>query len=200
MTDPSDDELDTMLARGRMSGAARERVLEKVLHATSPRSVRRLRATAITTAITALAAAAALMLWLRSGHDEFTPKGAPATTIGLDATCLEGACRAGGTLVLRIDDVPERAHLAVYATREGASDASARIWYFPEADGTAPALAAQPGSQLVKRGITLGPEHTAGRYQVHAVIGKRPLTREGALDHANRDVIARATRVLEVAP
>lgn len=196
MKAPSDDELDTLLARGRMSGATRERVLENVLRVASPRRKGHLRAVAITV----LAAAAALVFWVRSGHDGFTPKGATAVTIGLDATCLEGPCRARATLVLRIDDVPERAHLAAYATREGAPEGSERIWYFPEADGSEPVLAAQSGPQLVSRGITLGAEHTPGRYLVHAVIGKRPLTREGAVDDTNRDVIARVLRVVEVGP
>jgi len=196
MTDPSDDELDTLLARGRMSGAARERVLENVLRRRSPRTARRFAAPAVG----ALAAAAAFVVFVRSGRDGFTPKGDARTTIGLEATCTEGACHAGATLVLRIDDVPEGAHLAAYAVREGAREESSRIWYFPEADGAEPTLLAQPGPQLVRRGIVLGPEHAPGRYVVHVVIAKRPLTRDGALADENRDVLARATRVVEIEP
>jgi hypothetical protein len=200
MPEPTDDELDMLLARGRMSGAARERVLENVLRATSPpkRSARFVAPVFAT--LTGLAAAAAVVLFFRSGHDSFTAKGGAYRTIGLEATCKDGVCHIGGTLILRVDDVPESAHLAAYAVRDGAPRESTRIWYFPEANGTEPTLVAQPGPQLVRRGITLGPEHTPGRYVVHAVIAKRPLSREEALDDKNHDVIARASRSVEVEP
>ena len=196
MRGPSDRDLDLLLARGKMSGAARERVLENVLRGARPRG---LRVVVWAPGLAMIAAAAAIIVWVRPADDGFRSKGSTGgAAVGLDVVCLEGPCRERGTLVFRVDDVPESAHLAAYATREG--DPSMRIWYFPEADGWEPTLAAQPGSQVVPRAITLGPEHKPGRYVVRVVVGRHPLTREAALNDANPEVIARATRAFEIVP
>src|SRR5688572_13823291 len=96
-----DDSLHSLLARGRLSGAQRERILERVLdeHATPRRAARRW----VVAASIALPAAAlvALAIGLREPAGDqarsgpLVPKGAPSGAV-LGASCRNrppGVCR-----------------------------------------------------------------------------------------------------------
>lgn len=246
MAKRSDDELDFLLARGRLSGPARERVLDAItekLRASgdatgdvatdgaeatergaapaspgeapsapggAPSSLRLLRGgRGVTVAVSVLAFAAAVAFWIRTkpATDEggFTAKGeadaSGSAALGIDVACLEtgsATCHVGETILVRVEGRSPAASLAAYATREGAPDA--KIWYFPEANGSWADVAAGRETQVIPRGIKLGPEHRPGRYVVHVVIARRPMGKEEALDVANADVLVRVTRPLEIVP
>lgn len=202
MRGPTDDELDFLLARGRMSGATRERVLLAVTEATRPsRPLRWIARAGLAGASLALAAAVLLRLGAGPQHEAFRAKGEGLTSTAVDVLCVESGtatCRVGETLVFRLDEQASAGYLAAYATtdREGGEP----IWYFPEADGSTPEILPRAGAQVVPRGIRLGPEHRSGRYVVRVIVARRPLTRAAALDVGNADVLLRSSRVIEVVP
>ena len=206
MKQPTDEELDFLLARGRMSGATRERILAEVTTRTIrlPRSRRWMVGGGLAAT---LALAAGVLLGFRPRHDAFTARGSadvsnPVATV--DIMCLEGGsatCHLGGTLVFRVEGTAGRVYLGAYAIPEPSSKASEeRVWYFPESTGEWPEVSGDRETQVVARGIKLGPEHHVGRYVVHVVLTRRPLTREEMLDPKNPDVSLRSTRVIELVP
>src|SRR4051812_14017539 len=89
----SRDELDRLLARGRLSGPRRDRIFESVEKRLHPmRAVLRSRFTMVAGPL-ALAAAVALVLKpSASPQHGFAPKGGRATTVQVD--CLGGALSA----------------------------------------------------------------------------------------------------------
>ena len=197
----SDEELDRLLARGKLGGPTRERVLERVLDRVAPRPSARRWAWA---SGIALASAAAVLLLVRPGaHDGFTAKGGAVDNgARVEATCLDGSasrCPSGGTLVFRVERADAGGFLVAYAIREGAPD-DARIWYFPSDDGVLPELRRQSAPQVITRGVRLGPEHAPARYVVHTAIAARRLSRAEVLDPASRDVSRRGTFTFEVVP
>jgi hypothetical protein len=194
----NDGELDALLARGGLSGAARERVLENVLDRVSPekRSVRRL-AVAI-----ALPAAAAMALFVAGsgtlgkwrGQDAaFGARGGKSASVRVDAVCTGGpmeACPRGSRLIFHASPDTRPGYLAAYADPVGGGE---RIWYF-SADGESPHL----GADSVDRAVVVGAEHVAARYKVHLLVGTRPLTRPEALVGSDPAVIGADT--IELGP
>ncbi len=189
-----DDELDRLLARGRLGGPARDRILAGALARAAPR---RRWPRRILWLAPALAAAAVLLLWLRPRDGGFRVRGGGGPS--LEVACSDGragACPRGGTLVFRVDGAREGGYLAAWATPAAGGE---RIWYFPAADGSAPAVAAQAGAQVVPLGARLGPSQPPGDYQVHLLLARRPLAR-AEVDGAARDALAASVQRLTVTP
>lgn len=198
----TDEELDRLLARGRLGGAARERVLSRVLDKVAP-AWRSPATWALGLSLAGAAAAVLTVLNVRPTPGAFTAKGgATATGPHLEVLCIDGSvarCPAGSTLVFRVEGAEKGAFLAAYAVREGDPE-GARIWYFPSGDGFEPELPVGASPQIIPRGVRIGPEQAPGRYAVHLALAKAFLSREAALDAATPSVLARSTTTLEVTP
>jgi hypothetical protein len=165
-----DDDLDLLLARGRLGGPGREQVLRQTLDRAAPR--RRWLWVAPLTA--ACAAAAALLLVVRP--TEFRARGVDGGAL-LEVTCADGArdrCRSGELLVFRVDGASTGGRLAAWAEPEGGG---ARVWYFPTVEGALPQVAAQPGPQVLHEAVRIGAEQPPGSYVVHLLLLPAPLAR-----------------------
>jgi hypothetical protein len=186
------DDLDRLLARGRLSGPQRERILDRVLEATARPG--RLRLKHVIVAAPLVAAAAALVLVSRQDEaPSFSPKGDKSSTI--ETTCSGGllsACPIGSKLVFRFDGVSEPAYVQAYAT-PSPPNAGDRIWYFPTSAVPAPQLTAHAESEVLQKGVLIGPEHSAGGYRITLVLSARPLTRDELLQEAGSHEIRRET-------
>ncbi len=172
-----DDELDRLLARGRLGGPARDRILEQALaRARASRPRRRAR---LLWLAPVLAAAAAIVLWVRVPKDGFRARGGDGRPL-VEATCKGGErarCPRGGTLVFRVDGAAGGGFLSAYATPVAGGE---KIWYFPPAGGESPRLAAAAGPQLVPFGVELGAEQPPGEYELHFLITPSAPTRAEA--------------------
>lgn len=182
------DELDTLLARGRMSGAHHDDVLHHVLDEVAPK--RRLRWLYV--AVPAVSAALALVVaWPKGGElavDDFRAKGrasgtALANPLHIEVACdkeggRRGSCLQGGRLVFTVEGAGEGGYLHAWAEpRSGAS--GEHVWYF-EGD-TAQKLAVSPECQTLPVAVRLGPEQTPGSWIVYAVVEPEALGRERVL-------------------
>jgi hypothetical protein len=178
------DDLDQLLARGRLSGPQRDRVLDKVLVKTA--LPRRLRFKHVVLAAPLVGAAAALILlpkaFSTAGEGpEFSGKGSGGSRI--EATCSGGplsACPAGSTLVFRFDGVSRAAYVHAYATPLPPS-AGERVWYFPTKGMAPPQLSGTAPSEVLRKVVIVGPEHAASAYEITVVQSAEPLTREQVL-------------------
>jgi hypothetical protein len=192
------DDLDRLLARGRLSGAQRDRILERVLDKTA--NTRRLRLKhVVIIAAPLVAAAAAFVLVPKLGDgSEFSVKGGGSS--GVEVTCSGGllsACPIGSTLVFRFDGVSSPAYVQAYATPSPAN-VGERVWYFPTSAVPAPQLMANAASEVLQKGVLIGPEHSASAYQITVVLSAQPLTREDLLQGGGSRAIHRDTIQLQV--
>jgi hypothetical protein len=201
----SDAELDQILARGRLGGPAYDRIFEGAARGTGRRPARRAAWAAL---IPGAALASALGVWALVGHappQPFRSKGGSgvqpaAVQIGC-AAATRAVCRAGDTLMFKVDARVAAGYLAAYAVRAGGG-ANERIWYFPASDGETPFVHAGPDAVVLDRGVAIGPEHAPGDYQVTVVLSAEPLRRaqlEGAGAPA-ASVRAQTTLRLRVEP
>lgn len=182
----SDDELDVLLAHGRLSAPDRDRVFERVL-STVPRRRRRWLAGA-----SALAAAAFVLVAMFVGRDGFRPRGEAAPVLEIACRAEPGErCPAGEMLLFRASGVSRAAWLAAYAEPVGGGE---RIWYFPTANGWAPSLDAGAKPQVLPEGVRLG---AAGKYDVKLFLFAAPPTRPMVLGETP---LAASTQRLEVTP
>jgi hypothetical protein len=206
----TDQELDRLLARGRLGGPGRDRVLEGVLQQQA-RAERRTRARFLAwgTGVMALAAAASGVVVVvapraRPVDDGIRPKSAVsgvAAPAWLDLACSGGtleACPRGATLLFGVAGAARAGFLAAYAEPEAGSGARERIWYF-SAESETPAVAASgDGVGLAPRGIRVGPEHAPGGYVVHVFLCAQPLGREALLRGDNPAILDRLSVPLRV--
>src|SRR5689334_15873460 len=118
----SDAEIDRLLARGRLGGATRDKVLEDLLAEAAAREPRpsrwRLWLSALT--LTAAGATAAILLLARPASDDerFRAKGAGGATPVLEIACQGGtleACPIGSTLVFGVLGAQASGRLHAYA-------------------------------------------------------------------------------------
>lgn len=188
-----DDSLHSLLARGGLSGAQRERALAGALRRARWAGVGRWAAIG---AATVLPAAAALVLLLR-GTERAPMSVAPGVSLVAkgakgpvpSARCpdrLPGECHVGDRLLFEVDGVSHAAFFAAYAD----CAAGARIWYFPTAQGELPALAPDSTPSLVPKAARIGEEHGIGTCLLHLFVLDQPESRAslatGATGSTNR--------------
>src|SRR2546423_11030605 len=173
----SSDVVDRLLARGRLGGPERERILERVLADAAP--ARSGAAMWRWVGLALLPAAAALILVTpRLAGPVFRAKGRPLSALTIELHCVAGsltACPAGSTLLFAAAHAPVGARLAAYADPQGAGE---RIWYF-SADTEMPVISSSTETTAVaSRGIRVGPEHLPGAYRVRVLILSAPAARQ----------------------
>jgi hypothetical protein len=197
----TDDELDRLMARGGLGGAAREQILDQVLDRVAPpRQPHRWRLWLGGLALVA-SAATSIVLVVRPGSDsdEFRAKGTGAGGAELGLDCQHGAasaCPLGSTLIFRVAGAGAGGYLQAYAEPR---DGGERVWYFSSESG-APLLPARDGTQVARSGVKLGPEHRPGPYRVHVVFSSAPLGRAALLTGKASGVVSAATLDLNVVP
>lgn len=127
----------------------------------------------------------------------FTARGratGPQLTAVCAATDVAGTCSTGGELLFELADANAFTHVALFAFRE---DGTA-IWYAPDDEaGQGLALERDVAMALLPRRVTLGPEHTPGRYTVAAVLSTRPLQRAEIREIYEHPESHRDARVVE---
>ncbi|HEX6767579.1 MAG TPA: hypothetical protein VF103_18900 [Polyangiaceae bacterium] len=199
-----DDSLHTLLSEGRLSGAQRDRILERVLdeHA----SPRRRPRTWVLVAGVALPAAAILALVVGmhrrapegdAGAGWLVPKG-ERSGAHLEASCpnrAPGQCRKGDRLVFSVDGAKRDAFFAAYAE----CGSNERIWYFPTSDGNLPRVPATTGHVIVDQAARVGEEHGLGRCKIHLFLLGRPENR-AALLSGESSTLGNAVVPLTIAP
>jgi hypothetical protein len=154
----SDDELDRLLARGRLSRPEKERMLDAVTRANVPKR-RRWWPFVLAPAIPAIAA----LLLMVHRHDEFHAKGSPSVT--LEAGCVDG-CRAGSTLMFRTAYVTQPSVLAAWSE----DSHGMRVWYFPTEAGEMPTVEPHGAIETLARGVRIGNEHAQSHYTLHMML------------------------------
>jgi hypothetical protein len=199
-----DSELDALLARGRLSGPTRDRVLNGVLEKVQPAAPRR---RVRSTALLVLPAAAAIALLVGGGRlastlsgrrdasGTFNAKGAASDAVHVDAACTGGpmlACPRGSRLVFRVQAGDRSGFLTAYAAPAGGGE---RIWYF-SAESESPFVQ----SGVLERAVVIGPEHAADRYVIHALVTARSLTRAEALRAQPRSLLGDDSQELSLLP
>jgi hypothetical protein len=193
------DRVDGLLARGRLSGPARERILHAVLRDADPvhppwysRAFAR-RLFVWGSPALAGAAIAAIALTMRAPPADMREKGSAVAGALVSLECTQGepnACSRDGMLLFRVEAVRERSYLAAYAQP---LDGGERIWFFPSDAGSDEPLVEKGGEpQVLPRGVKVRslPE---GRYEVRVVLCPRRLSREEAI--ASRDAGVRGVTV-----
>jgi hypothetical protein len=199
-----DETLHTLLARGRLSGAQRERILDRVLEQHAPPQ-RRFRRWAVMAAVALPAAAAVVLaLGLREGtvgpdanREWLVPKGS-TPGVQLEARCPErapGTCRHGDRLIFSADGVKRDAFLAAFAV----CGSGERIWYFPSADGTMPSIRAGAGHVVADHAARIGVEHGTGRCELSLSLLERRAERATILA-GSAALSGKATISFEVMP
>ena len=202
---PSDDDLDVLLAGGRLSGPARDRIFDKVAAEVArearPRAQRRVWTFAMVAAGAAAVLIVAPRLLTTRAPDGFRAKGGPgAPGLQLDVACIGGtlaACPSGATLTFGAAGAAGSGFLSAYA--EPLESSHERIWYF-SAEGESPLLTVGDGTEVARRAIRVGPEHAAGRYRVHVFLTPAPVSQAVLLAGGPPDAIARLTVDLQVPP
>jgi hypothetical protein len=194
------DPLDDLLGGGRLSGRAREEILEGALRDAGivPPPWYKRRILLWGSPAVACAAAVALVLGLRAPEDNLRAKGqGRRAVISVECGGVDAArCARTDKILFRVEGVPEAAYLIAYALREGTGE---RVWFFPLADGTEPLVAAGDAPQVLREGVNAG-SLPSGRYEVNALLAVRPLSRNDIVSASNKDVIARRSTRLEVSP
>jgi hypothetical protein len=183
-----DDELDVLLAHGRLSAPDRDRMFDRIM-ATQPK--RRWRGFAV--AVGSLLAAAAMVLMIFTRSSSFRARGASGNVLEIACRAVPGQkCPQGEVLLFRVSGVAQKAWLAAYAEPLGSGE---RVWYFPTAQGFAPSIEAKAAPDVLPQGARLGPEQPPGRYQVKLLLFSTPPTR-----NLDGTPLAVETRPLEVTP
>jgi hypothetical protein len=162
----STHEIDRLLARGGLSGAARETILEQVLEST-PRRRATIQRWWYVAAIACGMLAVTPVLIRNTSDDGWRRKGQGAA-LPVQLECIGAsleACPVGSQLWFRISDVAAERRFVAFAT-----DASkARIWYFPARSPLRSSADRDARSGWSKRAVVIGPEHRPGRFQVHVL-------------------------------
>jgi hypothetical protein len=183
----SDDKLDRLLARGRLSAPRRERIFDEVA-----RRVRRRRASPYLIVAAPLALAAGLALLLRpqsSGSEHYAAKGTLQSPVELACSGGElSRCPRGSKLMFRIETLPSAGYLHAYA--EPLEAGQERIWYYPTGVNPPPRVEPAAAGQIMGQGIVIGREHAPGRYRVYLVVASTPLSREDLLAGSMSNVVA----------
>jgi hypothetical protein len=188
----SDEDLQRLLARGRLGGPARERVLDRVLDKTAPARTHR-RAWLVPLVLALGSGVALLVLVIRPRPEDAgwgTKGGATAAAVTLEARCGEGgACQAGSTLLFSAFGAPTPGYLEAFAQPAAGGE---RIWYFSAETESPLVPASAKATQPAGRGIVIGPEHAPGPYQLHLFFSSAPLPQAVLLQGTDPRILARA--------
>jgi hypothetical protein len=191
MSDSRDDKLDRLLAEGRLGGPRRDQIWTQVLATTAARR-RRWRSAAVW--LSSMATAAALFIvFLRPSS--FRARGEGDAV--LEVVCRDGSldrCVAGSKLLFRVASA-EGGFLSAWAEAEAGGT---RVWYWPDSDGAAPQVAPSASPIMLPVGIEIGSEQPPGRYRIHLLLTRRPLTREECLAPPPSLTLAKAQATLGV--
>ena len=202
MTPPlDDDELHSLLARGGLSGAQRDRIFERVVAAHPPPRRSRRWVGIAAGALLPIAALVALGVSRYQSDDGgaewLVPKGeGNAPTI--EARCPgrpPGECRAGDRLIFELDGANGGGFFAGYADCQGKE----RVWYAPGSDGNLPEVAPAPGHAVVPRAARIGPEHGVGTCSLQLFLLNERVDR-GQLLSGKLKPLSRAVVPIEVVP
>jgi hypothetical protein len=184
-----DDELDLLLARGRLSSPQRDRMFEQIV-AGMPAPRRNWRRLA---PMMMAAAGFAIIVGLFAGRDGFRARGTGGAVLEIGCRSAAGErCPSGEVLLFRVSGVDRPAWLAAYAEPSGGGE---RVWYFPTAAGASPAIDAGAAPRVLPEGARLGPEQPPGRYRVKLLLFASPPTRAMVLGDTP---LASGARTLEV--
>lgn len=202
----SDRQIDSLLARGDLSGPESDRILEQVLARRARGSGWRRVWIALGAGLSLAAAAAGVVLVGRGNgrpdgtSGQFAARGAAmnGAVADLQAACIGGsltACPRGATLLFAVRGGSPGGHLSAWAEPAGGGE---RVWYF-SADGESPRLpGTEFGSQALSRGVQIGPEHATGAYAVHLLLSDRPLPQSALIGAHPPGVLAETTLALTV--
>ena len=72
------------------------------------------------------------------------------------------------------------AYVQAYATPSPPT-AGERVWYFPTSTVAAPQLTANASSEVLQKGVVIGPEHIASAYEITVVLSAEPLSKDDLL-------------------
>jgi hypothetical protein len=167
-----DDRIEELLSKGHLSGAAYDRIEERVLARTAaPRARGRGHWAALAAAV---CGAGGLILILSRDIKPvtdagFRAKGEPAFagagSVELACSQEGRACRPGDTLMFLVDSGALSGYMSARAVRlEPPSEE--RVWFFPTEGGEVPYIAAGQGTVVASQGVRLDREKLAGSYRV----------------------------------
>ena len=195
MSPQSDDELDVLLARGKLGGSQRQRILKAALAASREGFWARWRGRLAWSAggLTLAAGAAALLLIVRrpdSDAAEFQIKGqgdAPLVTVACLGASLT-ACPSGSKVAFALEGGRDKGgYLTAYA--EPIKKTGERIWYLTNEAVGAPA--GETSSRVISKAALVGDGQPPGAYRVHAIYSRRPVARDALASLPPADTLAR---------
>ncbi|HVY28173.1 MAG TPA: hypothetical protein VHB79_16560 [Polyangiaceae bacterium] len=181
---PDDRTIARLLSRKNLPSvlekeAIFERIHERVLAEAAPQGAGRPARFVWVWALGLAVAAAIALVWQgREPAPELAARGdGDANGVALELSCGRAAtpCRAAGSLAFELGPAPSTLYFAAFARRTDGTI----IWYFPESGAGAVGLkvSAAAAPRVLERSVTFGPEHTAGQYELFALLSKQPLTR-----------------------
>ncbi len=199
MTKPTErDEVEAVLADGRLGGPARERILSRVLDAVEPPRVRRQALMKrVLLGLIPLTAACLIVPFVvigsrhradSAGFDAALrakgPSAAAQPTIDPLCDGELGVCHPGQRLFFRVGAAPVRRWLVAYLETANGTSAMGRIWMFPEKDQGAPEIPIADAPSILRHAVELGPDIRPDRYQLTMVLFDHPVRRDEANDPA----------------
>jgi hypothetical protein len=200
MKSQRDEELQRLLARGRLGGPARERVLGRVLDRVAPPPPKR-RPWLVPLILALGSATAILVLVARPRPDDgrWGDKGGrPGKPVALEARCgAAPACEPGATLMFSVFGATTPGYLGAYARRVESGE---RIWYFSAETESPRVPASDRQTEPAGRGIVIGRDHTPGHYEIHLFLSTTPLTQATLLAGGDPRVVAHAVVPIDVVP
>lgn len=162
MADPTDDELDALLSRGRLARPQREAMLRNVLAQTQPA---RKKAFAWPWAVGFAFSAAALVLVVRTPENDFAAKGALGAGVTIEAVCQDTPCQS---VALSVTGASRPAFVTGYAI----SPSGQRAWL------NAQAIVARPETQVLAVSASLP---SPGEWTLRLFVAEHALSREDML-------------------
>jgi hypothetical protein len=203
-----DAQIDELLAGGHLGGPQHDQILRRVLDRTASPPRRRWASRLFVPGLVLVSALGVWLILVRPADDgRFSPRGFGAGLAAVvDIGCgPSGArvCRAGDTLLFKVNAAVMSGYLGAYAERADASPSAPspeRIWYFPTTGGTTPAIAHGGGTIVLSEGIRIGAEHRPGKYRITVWIANRPVRRPEIDELEAGAVLDRGTFALEIAP
>jgi hypothetical protein len=194
-----DKQLDRMLARGRLSpddlGPVVERAVSGKPDEAPPKSVRRPWRWALIPSLS-FGVVASLFLVITNPFSSEEFRNAKLSTV-LSAECA-APCTAGSQLVFKVGRHEVPGYLAAYAT-----SGDTRVWFHPAEDAQLPRVEPSKEDLTSVGAATIGKEQRPGKWIVHTILLREPLTREQIQSlSGDRDarLLGRSRAPLTIAP